>query len=450
MRIFLSYAKHDGKAIAERVQARLATVSGVTVWMDTSLDSGTVWSKIIEREIDACDVFVVLLTPDVNRPEDSAFGASFVLNEINHAQSQHKLIIPLMAIPKVRLPIQIAQLQHLDIIGGNFDQGMAHLSARLLKLVPPPLEADLPHSPASLPPRRSLNRWVILGGLLIAVVVIGLFLVIRRDSSPPPSPTLTPTTLGVTATPTDPVTLSPTPASTATLTPTPTDTLIPTHTPASFQTGALHLITVPNVVLFLEDPGAGIIGRSLLPVPRNSIVRVTGPFVSDGNRNYFPLQVVGLDTAGWIAQDSIGFFITPTPRPQVNNIIATTVSPGLPPISTEICGNLSCRGGENYLTCPFDCPTPIPPAEECGNLSCRGGESYLTCPSDCPTPIPPTILPAEICGNLVCRGGETTQTCPFDCPTPIPPAEECGNLVCRGGETTQTCPFDCPTPIPPG
>jgi len=97
------------------------------------------------------------------------------------------------------------------------------------------------------------------------------------------------------------------------------------------------------------------------------------------------------------------------------------------------CGDGWCdpKMGEDFATCPGDCPMP-----NCGDLMCDPwmGENIVTCPMDC----------LAECGNGWCQPeiGETLVTCPVDC------AAECGNGWCQPeiGEDFATCPADCTMP----
>jgi hypothetical protein len=51
-RVFISYARKDGAALAQRLQSDLAK-QGFDAWLDTGrIAGGAVWSTEIEREID--------------------------------------------------------------------------------------------------------------------------------------------------------------------------------------------------------------------------------------------------------------------------------------------------------------------------------------------------------------------------------------------------------------
>ncbi len=83
--------------------------------MDESLEAGGSWARQIEREIKRCDLFVVLISPDVNREQTSIQDGSFVLNEIQYAKYQYrKPILPVMA-QKTDMPVEIVDIQYIDI-----------------------------------------------------------------------------------------------------------------------------------------------------------------------------------------------------------------------------------------------------------------------------------------------------------------------------------------------
>ena len=70
----------------------------------------------------------------------------------------------------------------------------------------------------------------------------------------------------------------------------------------------------------------------------------------------------------------------------------------------------------------------------CGNGVCDPGENYISCPDDCPF--------SMFCGNGVCESWENCSTCSIDCGS-CPPSPYCGDGVCSAGETCSSCPQDC-------
>jgi hypothetical protein len=112
--VFISYAKKDTRPLALALRDALRRVAGLTAWMDESLEAGQSWALQIQAEIDRADCVVVLLSPDVNRPEAGQQRRSFVLNEIDYAQLENKPILPVMVV-QTRTPIQLAGVQHIDL-----------------------------------------------------------------------------------------------------------------------------------------------------------------------------------------------------------------------------------------------------------------------------------------------------------------------------------------------
>lgn len=118
------------------------------------------------------------------------------------------------------------------------------------------------------------------------------------------------------------------------------------------------------------------------------------------------------------------------------------------------CGDGTCEGSENSVSCPVDCcgycgdgkcanykpngkdgPTvcnevcPVDcDALPCGNDKCEDGENPIVCPEDCQK---------FICSNGICEYGENNSNCYVDC------GIACGNCTCESGESFDSCPADC-------
>ncbi|HRF99217.1 MAG TPA: toll/interleukin-1 receptor domain-containing protein, partial [Aggregatilineales bacterium] len=62
IRIFISYARKDGRDLALRLQKSLAEF-GYEVWLDTSeIDGGDSWGASIETAIDGCHTLLALMS----------------------------------------------------------------------------------------------------------------------------------------------------------------------------------------------------------------------------------------------------------------------------------------------------------------------------------------------------------------------------------------------------
>ncbi len=141
--IFISYAKKDTRNLALKIHESLNTLSGVTAWMDQSLEVGESFALKIQEEIDRCDCMVVLLSPDVHRSETDDQHKSFVQNEIDYARDAHKRFIPLMA-QHTTVPVQLAGIQYIDFTQST-EVGLQKLWAAVARLMDqhlPLLSAD--------------------------------------------------------------------------------------------------------------------------------------------------------------------------------------------------------------------------------------------------------------------------------------------------------------------
>lgn len=131
-KIFISYAKKDTRELALALADALNQMDGVSAWVDRSLRAGQSWELQIQQEIDACDVMVVLYSPDLNRHKEG-LPESYVLNEIAYAKyTARKIIIPVMAQPTTP-PIALTMEHYIDYVGSGLalDELVAAISAEL-------------------------------------------------------------------------------------------------------------------------------------------------------------------------------------------------------------------------------------------------------------------------------------------------------------------------------
>lgn len=151
MHIFISYAKKDTHDIALDLARTLHSLPNITAWMDKVLVAGDSWAAQIQDEISRADLVMVLLSPDINRPRSAMHGGSFVIKEINYAQSLRKPILPVMAMP-THLPVQLADLQYIDLTA-NYETGKQQLVTHVRQLA-----QSLEHYRSGARPRPRLRR----------------------------------------------------------------------------------------------------------------------------------------------------------------------------------------------------------------------------------------------------------------------------------------------------
>lgn len=245
--IFISYAKKDTRDLALQLREALTTIPGLTAWMDVSLETGESWAAQIEEEIDKADLVVVLLSPDVNRKG----RRSFVLNEIDYAQQEHKPIIPVMAQP-ARVPVQLAGVQYINLTGDR-DAALRALVSSIARRVgvrpPPEPTAPVNSAPSASVRQRPSFRPVVtaIAGLALVALIAAVALL---SSLSPQTNTVTPTTaVALLGTATD------APTHTPTITPIPSDT--PTELPIELIVGTLDAqATIEQAALNAESTAA--------------------------------------------------------------------------------------------------------------------------------------------------------------------------------------------------
>ena len=120
--VFLSYSRKD-KTISEQVCKALRN-SNLKVWIDTDeLKPGTAsWKKEVQKAIEQAGCIVVLLSPD-------AKGSKWVEAELDYAETQEKIIIPLLISGKksTSVPFGFTVSHLIDISGNNFETGVENL-----------------------------------------------------------------------------------------------------------------------------------------------------------------------------------------------------------------------------------------------------------------------------------------------------------------------------------
>jgi WD40 repeat protein len=128
-RIFLSYGREDGSALADRLEEDLMC-RGHQVWRDRSaLRTGASWEAQIEDAILSHEVFVCLLTPHAVRRPDGV-----CLDEISMARYNDRKIVPAMVI-QCRQPLGIYRLNWVDFqewqAAARYEQAFAQLTAAI-------------------------------------------------------------------------------------------------------------------------------------------------------------------------------------------------------------------------------------------------------------------------------------------------------------------------------
>jgi hypothetical protein len=89
-RIFVSYARSDGKKVAAELRSRLQDEHGFSLWQDLAdMEGGKNWWQQITQAIDHVEYLVLVMTP-------KALASPIVRKEWRYARQQGKCVIPVV------------------------------------------------------------------------------------------------------------------------------------------------------------------------------------------------------------------------------------------------------------------------------------------------------------------------------------------------------------------
>jgi formylglycine-generating enzyme required for sulfatase activity len=106
--IFISYS-HKDKAYVHRLQQGLQH-EGFEVWIDDRIDYGTEWPKVIQKRLDECDAFIVVVS-------ENAYASKWVQNEVARAARKKKTVFPLLLQGDPWLSVEATQ--YFDVTNGS-------------------------------------------------------------------------------------------------------------------------------------------------------------------------------------------------------------------------------------------------------------------------------------------------------------------------------------------
>src|SRR5690606_10527735 len=130
--IFISYSKQDVEFV--RYLAALLRDQGFGVWYDAELNPGEDWWTVLEKEIHACDAFLVIMTPQARQ-------SRWVLRELLLAEKLEKPVYPVLASGDV-WP-NLADLQYAEMRGGLRSPLPVRLLEQLHSLTPAPASTGI-------------------------------------------------------------------------------------------------------------------------------------------------------------------------------------------------------------------------------------------------------------------------------------------------------------------
>src|SRR5271166_1829087 len=106
-RVFLSYARKDGAALAQRLQKDLKE-QGFDAWLDTErIKGGATWSNVIEHALDDAEFVLALMT-------SGSYVSEICRAEQLRALRKDKCVVPLMAQSGADVPLHLEAKNYRD------------------------------------------------------------------------------------------------------------------------------------------------------------------------------------------------------------------------------------------------------------------------------------------------------------------------------------------------
>jgi len=123
--IFISYSKKDS-AFSHKLADELEA-SGFKVWIDRSIGGGEEWRRAIEKNLEAAEEVIVVLSPN-------SLASEWVRHEGSMAYSWKKKLIPILIQPVSSLPPWLEEYQWIDFANASYEAGFQ----KLVKALTPP------------------------------------------------------------------------------------------------------------------------------------------------------------------------------------------------------------------------------------------------------------------------------------------------------------------------
>ena len=170
--IFISYSHEDttyAHALAENLQSL-----GFETWIDERLDYGSQWPQELQKQLDSCSAFILIMSP-------RSYESEWVQSELQRARRKLKPIFPLL-LEGDEPWLSVESTQYYDVRGNAYPD--SEFYSDLKKAMAPNSAAQVPVDPGGSA-RTSLtkassqrNRGMIVAGgiLLLAFLVFAVLL----------------------------------------------------------------------------------------------------------------------------------------------------------------------------------------------------------------------------------------------------------------------------------
>jgi len=122
-RTFLSYSRANSNFVVRLVKDLKA--AGHDIWLDQfDIAPGARWDDELERALETCETFMVILTP-------ASMASENVKDEIGYAIDARKRILPVL-LENATLPLRLRRFQYVDFTSKCYEDGVES-AKRLLK-----------------------------------------------------------------------------------------------------------------------------------------------------------------------------------------------------------------------------------------------------------------------------------------------------------------------------
>ena len=179
--IFISYSHKDtdyAHGLANNLQSM-----GFEVWIDARLDYGSQWPHEIQKQLDACDTFIIIMSP-------RSFASEWVQSELQRAKRKLKPIFPLL-LEGDEPWLSIESTQFFDVRGGRFPDdkfysalkrvvSISH-NTQTLQFSKQPVKTDFVAAPSVPQNRKGIGVAIIVALMAVFVVCAGVFMVLFRE-----------------------------------------------------------------------------------------------------------------------------------------------------------------------------------------------------------------------------------------------------------------------------
>ncbi len=185
--IFISYSHSDAEyahRLADTLQAE-----GFDVWIDARIDYGSQWPYEIQKQLDACEAFILIMTP-------RSFASEWVQSELQRAKRKLKPIFPLL-LEGDEPWLSVESTQYYDVRGENlpdskFYSAIGRLAARhegqAVQLPVADVKKSFKPKAAGSPKVRIEIMIAIIGAIatLLAAVIPIVWSSLSQNSTPSP------------------------------------------------------------------------------------------------------------------------------------------------------------------------------------------------------------------------------------------------------------------------